>query len=423
MSLFGEDDDFAPRPKANKSSGLFEDETANRSSNSLFADDDTNGATSNSPWAMPTPKKGARDSLVKNLLRDVEVPESYVDAFDKLVESGNTASGGVSVQGVQTLISEAILSTSAKGHILSLIGVADNQSKGVGRGEFNVLMALVGLAQEEEEVTLDSVDERRRKLPQPNLGNFANKIARQSAEPKTPSTESPEGVSQAPSQSTPSPTKSRTMRKPSFGLDSDPWASPEMHKDHSHSTAPVAPQTNGTSSHGVSSMPPRTTSTFTTSAASDQPDRDRSGAMNSSTGDSGGWDNFNPAPGEQFRDSGLGGEGFGAPSGGDGGGNGPGGLSQSMGASRTVNNGVEEVITVTSIPEKEGMFMFQHRNYEVTSPRRNSKVIRRYSDFVWLLDCLHKRFPFRQLPLLPPKRVASKWIGMSARKPSLTTSS
>jgi sorting nexin-8 len=52
--------------------------------------------------------------------------------------------------------------------------------------------------------------------------------------------------------------------------------------------------------------------------------------------------------------------------------------------------------------------MFQHRNYEVTSARRNSKVIRRYSDFVWLLDCLHKRYPFRQLPLLPPKRVASE---------------
>lgn len=50
--------------------------------------------------------------------------------------------------------------------------------------------------------------------------------------------------------------------------------------------------------------------------------------------------------------------------------------------------------------------MFQHHNYEVTSPRRGSKVIRRYSDFVWLLDCLHKVYPFRVLPLLPPKRVA-----------------
>jgi hypothetical protein len=50
--------------------------------------------------------------------------------------------------------------------------------------------------------------------------------------------------------------------------------------------------------------------------------------------------------------------------------------------------------------------MFQHHNYEVSSLRRGSKVIRRYSDFVWLLDCLQKRYPFRVLPLLPPKRVA-----------------
>jgi sorting nexin-8 len=78
-------------------------------------------------------------------------------------------------------------------------------------------------------------------------------------------------------------------------------------------------------------------------------------------------------------------------------------------APRLAPSGPEEVITVTSLPEKEGMFMFQHRNYQVTSARRNSKVIRRYSDFAWLLDCLHRRYPFRQLPLLPPKRVASKF--------------
>jgi sorting nexin-8 len=71
-----------------------------------------------------------------------------------------------------------------------------------------------------------------------------------------------------------------------------------------------------------------------------------------------------------------------------------------------VRNTVEENILVTLMPEKEGMFMFQHHNYEVSSQRRSSKVIRRYSDFVWLLDCLHKRYPFRVLPLLPPKRVA-----------------
>jgi sorting nexin-8 len=68
------------------------------------------------------------------------------------------------------------------------------------------------------------------------------------------------------------------------------------------------------------------------------------------------------------------------------------------------------------LEEKEGMFLFQHRNYEVGSIRRNSKVIRRYSDFVWLLECLHKRYPFRQLPLLPPKRMSINGNHIAADK-------
>nr|CAG8445583.1 15784_t:CDS:10 [Entrophospora candida] len=34
-----------------------------------------------------------------------------------------------------------------------------------------------------------------------------------------------------------------------------------------------------------------------------------------------------------------------------------------------------------------------------------SKVIRRYSDFWWLMECLVKRYPFRILPILPPKKI------------------
>lgn len=42
----------------------------------------------------------------------------------------------------------------------------------------------------------------------------------------------------------------------------------------------------------------------------------------------------------------------------------------------------------------------------VKSAKRKSSVIRRYSDFAWLLECLLKQYPFRQIPLLPPKRLA-----------------
>ncbi|KAF8417308.1 hypothetical protein EV426DRAFT_569148 [Tirmania nivea] len=74
----------------------------------------------------------------------------------------------------------------------------------------------------------------------------------------------------------------------------------------------------------------------------------------------------------------------------------------------------EESVTITVLPEKEGMFLFQHRNYQISSGRRASRVVRRYSDFVWLLDCLHKRYPFRCLPLLPPKRLAVNGHHLSA---------
>lgn len=123
-----------------------------------------------------------------------------------------------------------------------------------------------------------------------------------------------------------------------------------------------------------------------------------------------GWGNNDIGPG-QSSESGLGATerpalgGFGPPA------DDPSSIAprrRSLGLSRPTNPQVEETVTVSLLPEKEGLFMFQHRNYEVKSARRGSTVIRRYSDFVWLLDCLQKRFPFRQLPLLPPKRVSGK---------------
>ena len=119
----------------------------------------------------------------------------------------------------------------------------------------------------------------------------------------------------------------------------------------------------------------------------------------------GAWEGLGNAGFSNANSSGLGGAGFG--SGGDEPPNPR--ANRPFGGSRsTSSRPVEETVTISLLPEKEGMFMFQHRNYEVKSARRGSSVVRRYSDFVWLLDCLHKRYPFRQLPLLPPKRVAGK---------------
>ncbi|GAA5816329.1 hypothetical protein MFLAVUS_009855 [Mucor flavus] len=64
-------------------------------------------------------------------------------------------------------------------------------------------------------------------------------------------------------------------------------------------------------------------------------------------------------------------------------------------------------ITVSRTLEKEG-FLFKHVNYEVESEKLNSKVLRRFSDFYWLWEVLLKRYPFRILPNLPPKKLGGR---------------
>jgi sorting nexin-8 len=205
-------------------------------------------------------------------------------------------------------------------------------------------------------------------------------------------------------QKTAGPAPGRLISRQSYGYtDSDPWAVPDLHKGHSY------PTTNGTGvvSTPVQAPPQRTTSTFTTTSHTGTTNTGKSAPTRESASRDSAWGGYNTGSGESFRDSGLG--GFGDSSGGDG--DGDGNNTTAGGAfiaPRITPTGTDEVITVQSLPEKEGVFLFQHRNYQITSARRGSKVIRRYSDFAWLLDCLHKRYPFRQLPLLPPKRVASK---------------
>lgn len=218
---------------------------------------------------------------------------------------------------------------------------------------------------------------------------------------------------------------------PSIVYSDDPWNSPDVHKHHEHPEEasprkgsedttngnPAVVNGNGNDAHDDVVPPSRTTSTFTTSsvasAGESAPASTRDTPFIAAALPGGGWgstDFFsdNPAGAEPSPHQvpgpfgGPGGSSVGRDSGEQR--SGP-VSSRTIGSGRT-GGGVEENIVVALLPEKEGMFMFQHHNYEVSSSRRGSKVIRRYSDFVWLLDCLHKRYPFRVLPLLPPKRVA-----------------
>jgi len=193
-----------------------------------------------------------------------------------------------------------------------------------------------------------------------------------------------------------------------------------MHKDHDHAAQNGNPASGGSSVGRESAM--RTTSTFTTAA--DEPGEPRTPAYQASqqapaSSEGAGWGGFGGTQSNDFAGEAPPGEdGFGSSNG--NGGNRPPGYTRPSAAGKRTGTALEEEVSVNSLEEKEGMFLFQHRNYEVVSTRRNSKVIRRYSDFVWLMECLHKRYPFRQLPLLPPKRVASKSNrGFSCLRPSL----
>lgn len=209
------------------------------------------------------------------------------------------------------------------------------------------------------------------------------------------------------------PSKSRRLRKDSLeNLDDDPWGSPALHKNHTHTVHNEAtPSSNPTAAKPLRNAPiepSRTTSAFTTHSGDPISGTSPMATEPSVDGGGGGWDSEAPSHhGFPNAQQGLGGGGFSSGATEQGTGT-NGNLGRSLGGGRVHNRGVEETVTVTLLPEKEGMFMFQHHNYEVKCTRKASSVIRRYSDFVWLLDCLHKRYPFRQLPLLPPKRVAGR---------------
>lgn len=229
--------------------------------------------------------------------------------------------------------------------------------------------------------------------------------------PQTPSEPEPQTQMQ-----THTETQPKVLRPAMDDPEDDPWNSPEVHKGHDHLKTNGSGGHNATSSqNGYSETPTptiagRTVSQYATTAGTPSSSNAGRPASSAASGPSG-WGYFEAnsasvAPGFNDGSQNAAANLFG----GDGG---PDRAPDNDPPTSTVRNiigrtgsSLEENIVVTLMPGKEGMFMFQHHNYEVASQRRGSKVIRRYSDFVWLLDCLQKRYPFRILPLLPPKRVA-----------------
>jgi sorting nexin-8 len=162
MSLFGSSPSERQAPDSRNfnqsTSSLFEDERAmTRSGTSALFEDDS---AAPSPWDMPTPRKPqSRADVLKNLLPADSVPEEYITIFDNVVRENGTG-GKISVGGVTRTLASAKLGANDQARILSLIAPKEGEVA-LERSEFNVLLALIGLAQDEEAVTLDAVDERR----------------------------------------------------------------------------------------------------------------------------------------------------------------------------------------------------------------------------------------------------------------------
>lgn len=167
MSLFGtspEEPSGVRSTHRSKPSLFAEESGGGGGSSSLFADDEGDD-NSTSPWTPHnnTGKRSTRRDLVRTLLPATEVPESYVDAYDLILNSGDRVGSGVGLTSVREILSTSGLTASDQGKIFNLVVSSDHETSGrLGRAEFNVLLALVGLAQEGEDLSFDSVDDRRK---------------------------------------------------------------------------------------------------------------------------------------------------------------------------------------------------------------------------------------------------------------------
>ncbi|EGN96804.1 hypothetical protein SERLA73DRAFT_111513 [Serpula lacrymans var. lacrymans S7.3] len=100
---------------------------------------------------------------------------------------------------------------------------------------------------------------------------------------------------------------------------------------------------------------------------------------------------------------------------------------------RTIVNGAPSTVSGSGLPKdwwkkqeavniaiqgQQGFILNRYTVYEISTDR-GAAVHRRYSEFVFLWDCLVRRYPFRLLPALPPKRVQPDEAFLEQRRKGL----
>ncbi|KAL1892824.1 Sorting nexin mvp1 [Ceratocystis pirilliformis] len=527
MSLFGDSPPSSPGLRPNRSIFNDVDPVSRMGAVSLFADLDADniasdlGASSPSLWASTTtstspapaagipsrtrPRTKSRAEVIRSLLPSATssilgpVPAEYDELWLQIQRAEAQRGGGESSEEITMLNEGAVdrvlddaMIEGANRQIIRDLVVPEGGDPLVSRGEFNALLALVGLAQSGERPSLEAVDRQRNDLPVPR---FLDPILKNTEELRAKPPQKLDTSESAQEQTTAEPPYQSDIHSPGHSFSSgpnvssrrskmaaatmaaplheeahikyndaeDPWASPDMHRGHDHiqshvvetqssvlggdddptdrSPVPSSPIADNVSSpkSRVASPDPSASALFDNNISSNLvagdssnlfpvPDAASTTAIPSSAPSPFPVASTSPrSPTNAIRPSTLASPtstwsyydngGFGEPVNPFGGTSTAAATRNSATTNRADQNlpplprssartAVEETVLVTLMPEKEGIFLFQHHNYEVVSSRRGSKVIRRYSDFVWLLNCLQKRYPFRALPMLPPKRVA-----------------
>ena len=171
MSLFGDDppSSITPTRRPKASASLFADADADDVSGpaSAAATAGSTAVAASSPLSSWTPVPSAKRAsmrgaaLLRSLVPPGQAPDAYVDAYDRMAaENKSGGGGGVDATTVRDVLAQSGVDDDAAAQIRKT--VMPDESRELGRAEVNVLLAMIGLAQEGEEVTLDGVDERKR---------------------------------------------------------------------------------------------------------------------------------------------------------------------------------------------------------------------------------------------------------------------
>ncbi|KAG8848407.1 Sorting nexin mvp1 [Serendipita sp. 411] len=253
------------------------------------------------PWSgVATPTHPEPTSEFSSILGNAQIPPVYAQTFTTMDTLGT---GTVSINSLQRVISTSGLPAATIEQIINLV----SSKSRVSRGEFYVALALVGLAQQDQGISIENVAKlaQQNELPVPSLDASAlaaigSSTVKSSFPPPRPG--------------------------PVYNPDPDPWTLPS--KGTWSGGSPIADAGHATASIISSGLPPHW------------------------------WKG-------------------------------------------------QEQVTV-SIHGQQGLFFNRFTVYSVQSYSRGPAVQRRYSEFVFLWDCLVRRYPFRILPQLPPKRIGQR---------------